>query len=359
MSSNNQRLLRDLISSIASWWGAGALYVGIRFFGTKDQMEWSQNPTGLVLLCIFGSTLYGLLFFLTQWLADRPRFRRGSYLALIVTKALVLLACTVVMVLLTRIYASGLGQISPSDIVPSFLRRLTSGAAVVFLIYVFVVAIILNFIRQMQFMIGPEVFWNILFGRYRHPQQEMRLFMFLDLRGSTTHAERLGHIRFSQLLQDCFVDLTDAVIKHKVAIYQYVGDEAVLSWKLEEGQEQAHCLHAYFDFMATLKARSDYYYGRYGMNPEFKAGINLGPVTVTEVGIVKRDIAFHGEAVITAARIQGKCNELQQNLLVSAAVKDLMGTRSDLQYVPLGEVDLRGKTEKIPIFGVHLNVPTK
>jgi adenylate cyclase len=43
--------------------------------------------------------------------------------------------------------------------------------------------------------------------------------MFLDLKGSTTHAERLGHVQFSELIQDCFIDLT-VVIDHQALVYQ-------------------------------------------------------------------------------------------------------------------------------------------
>ena len=59
----------------------------------------------------------------------------------------------------------------------------------------------------------------------------------MDLKSSTTYAEKLGHIKYSQLLQDFFSDLTDVVSQFNVQVYQYVGDEAVISWDKEEGAE--------------------------------------------------------------------------------------------------------------------------
>ena len=59
--------------------------------------------------------------------------------------------------------------------------------------------------------------------------------MFLDLKSSTTHAEQLGHIKYSQLIQDCFYELTEVVTRREAQIYQYVGDEIVLTWPYEKG----------------------------------------------------------------------------------------------------------------------------
>ena len=60
--------------------------------------------------------------------------------------------------------------------------------------------------------------------------------------------------------------------------------------------------------------RSSYYTANYGVVPDFKAGLHCGPVMVGEIGVVKRDIAFSGEVVGTAARIQNRCNHLEVNL---------------------------------------------
>ena len=47
---------------------------------------------------------------------------------------------------------------------------------------------------------------------------------------------------------------------------------------------------------------------KYGETPIFNAGMDAGVVTVTEIGDIKRDLAFHGDVLNTAARIQGLCN---------------------------------------------------
>ena len=200
---------------------------------------------------------------------------------------------------------------------------------------------------------GPRVTLNLLLGRYRNPREEMRVFMFIDLKSSTTHAEKLGHIQYSKLIRDCFFDLTDSAIKHRVEIYQYVGDEAVLTWTRDKGLEANRCIHAYFDFQEAIKQRSDYYEQQYGLAPEFKAGVNSGPVVVTEVGVVKREIAYHSDVLNTAARIQSKCNELGERFLISSRTQSLLQTDQSLSFESVGEIALRGKEETVELFAVR------
>jgi adenylate cyclase len=345
--------LAEPIFSVIVWWLAGLVYLSIRFFGTHDSMEWTFSGTSLFVLWLVGSTLFGLVYWLSQVISDLPRYRTRSYGFLILFKATFLVAMTIVMVLMTRLLAFLYGKIEADQLLPTFFDRVGSLPTAVFLVYVFLVAIVFSFIRQMRIMIGTRVLMNLMIGKYHRPIQETRIFMFLDLKSSTQLAEKLGHIQFSQLIQDCFSDLTDAAIARQVEIYQYVGDEAVLSWRVGEGLRNGNCIHVYFDFLQILTERASFYLSQYGIVPEFKAGVNIGPVTVAEVGVLKRDIAFHGEALITASRIEGKCNEFQKGLLISEALKNFLNADSSLQFHQLGSLPLKGKQQEVSVYGVE------
>jgi len=71
-------------------------------------------------------------------------------------------------------------------------------------------------------------FWKFFRGRFNTPWEEERIFMFLDLQSSTEHAENLGHVEYSKMIQDCFNDL-GIVVENEADIYQYIGDEAILT----------------------------------------------------------------------------------------------------------------------------------
>ncbi|MEM9024611.1 MAG: adenylate/guanylate cyclase domain-containing protein, partial [Bacteroidota bacterium] len=182
---------------------------------------------------------------------------------------------------------------------------------------------------------------------------EVIIFMFLDLQESTSIAEQLGHIRYSKLIQDCFSDL-GVVLESQAEIYQYVGDEAVLIWKHRDGVHHQQCLEAFYRFKQALISREAYYRQQYNCLPFFKAGVHGGLVTVTEVGRYKKEIAYHGDAVNTAARIQGQCNAFGEELLTSAELAaSLEG--GPYSFRPLGQVPLKGKKQAVEICAVSLD----
>jgi adenylate cyclase len=176
---------------------------------------------------------------------------------------------------------------------------------------------------------------------------------FLDLKSSTTIAEQLGHIRYSELIQDCFRDITDVVVRNNAQIYQYVGDEAVLSWDLKTGGEMARCIKMFYDYDNVLQSRAEYYRERYGLIPEFKAGVNAGLVTAAEIGEIKKELAYHGDVLNTAARIQARCNDVGHRLLISKSVFELVQSDT-FAFSPIGDLELRGKSESVPVFAVDV-----
>lgn len=201
---------------------------------------------------------------------------------------------------------------------------------------------------------GPGVFVSFLLGKYFHPKREERIFMFLDLRGSTTIAEKLGERRYFDFIKDVFRDSTPEVLKSKGEIYQYVGDEIVISWKKDIGTLNANCLQCFFDTQQRLLDNAAYYREKYdGIVPEFKAGLHFGFVMVGEIGIVKRDIAYSGDVLNTTARIQSKCNELGVNILLSKHLLVGLGALPN-PFKPreIGEIDLRGKQHSVTLYTV-------
>lgn len=73
---------------------------------------------------------------------------------------------------------------------------------------------------------------------------------------------------------------------------------------------------------------------------------------MTEVGKYKKEIAYHGDTINTSARIQSKCNDLKQELLISVNLRDKLGD-TGFTFDRLDSIALRGKEKKVPIYGVY------
>ena len=216
--------------------------------------------------------------------------------------------------------------------------------------YILFVDFVLSIVRQVNLMLGGRNLIRLIGGKFYDPHEEDRIFMFLDLQSSTQLAEKLGHAKYSRFIQDCFNDL-GAVVENEAEIYQYVGDEVVLTWMLKDGLRNQNCLNAFYNFKSQLVGKSAYYDQKYGSQPYFKAGMNSGTVMVAEVGKYKKDIAYHGDTLNTAARIQGKCNEFGEELLISSELKQQLGD-SNFTFRTMGSIPLRGKESGVEIFAV-------
>jgi hypothetical protein len=94
-------------------------------------------------------------------------------------------------------------------------RLLTSfgDAHLVYALPFFVVVVVaVQFVLQMNRVIGASVLRYFVTGVYHRPRAEERIFLFLDLEGSTRLAERLGSATYFELLRRFVDDLTEPVL---------------------------------------------------------------------------------------------------------------------------------------------------
>ena len=109
---------------------------------------------------------------------------------------------------------------------------------------------------------------------------------------------------------------------------------------------------AFFAYDALIKSKQNYYQSKYGIVPEFKAGLLLGNATIAEVGIIKKELEYHGDVLNTAARIQGKCNDFQKRLLISESMKIELENQHFFDFSGIGSVSLKGKTKSLNLYEV-------
>jgi adenylate cyclase len=96
-----------------------------------------------------------------------------------------------------------------------------------------------NLLFSVNDLLGPGALFAFAAGRYHHPRIEERALLFIDMRSSTAIAERLGELRFLDLLNRFIVDVSLAVSEAGGEIHKYVGDEVIATWRLAPGMNEA------------------------------------------------------------------------------------------------------------------------
>ncbi|MEM1055299.1 MAG: adenylate/guanylate cyclase domain-containing protein [Bacteroidota bacterium] len=215
-----------------------------------------------------------------------------------------------------------------------------------------VAAFLINFVRQIRLMLGPGTLGALLIGRYRLPVPEQRAFLFLDLTGSTGLAQRLGPERFNAFKNDYFRDVVEPILVTGGQIYQYVGDEVVVTWKVREGSLARSPVEMFLRLDEVIQKRTPYYMATYGEVPLYKGGLHVGNVVTSEIGELKKDIVYSGDTVNVAARIEGQCHAQGARLLSSQEALELAPLPEGVEPEEVGAIDLRGRSGAVRLFRV-------
>src|SRR5688572_8422320 len=317
---------------------AGVIYQLV----AEERLDENSVILGFPLGLVFGS--------LELFLFPRAykKFQKWSFTRIIIFKTLLytiaIYIVTVILVLLAGLYEG--------RNIKELTDYLSSRGQFVLVIYTLVIYSLLVIFMQINHLLGEGVLWKFITGKYHQPREEERIFMFLDMKSSTTVAEKLGHVRFYTLLNELFHEISEPVLQTRAEIYQYVGDEVVLTWQVEDGLENANCLRTFFMFQEKLQSNSNNYFKNFGVKPEFKAGLHFGKVISAQIGDLKREIVYNGDVLNTTSRIQSECNTYQKDCLVSGALMNRLTEKNGFEWELIDSVTLRGKEREVELFSV-------
>lgn len=285
----------------------------------------------------------GMVTFNVSWAIGLiPRgWRESPFLVVLVTRSLVWLGVIIAGVSVPLLTIAGL---SLADLVDQQFLIAVAGS--------FVAALVINFVGQVNGLLGRGVLVGLILGRYHRPREEVRIFLLIDLRESTQIAERLGNLRYHAFLSRFISDVTAGVARYRGEVHRYVGDEVILTWTAEEGLRDAGCVRAVFAVSDTLEAARTAYVADFGVAPSFWAGIHMGPVVTGEIGTVKHEIAFLGDTLNTASRIEQASKQLRREVLASGAVISALDLPSDIASESLGRIELRGVEDSVELFAL-------
>jgi adenylate cyclase len=217
----------------------------------------------------------------------------------------------------------------------------------------------LVFVLTMQFgqLLGFRTARDLFLGRYRRPRRERRFFLFVDVVGSTTLAEQLDPLQAHRFLSAVFDAAAEPIAASRGEVYQYVGDEIVITWTEREGVAgepgEVRPLRCFFDMESSLGARAEEFRKLFGTEPQLRGALHWGEVIAGEVGVWRRAIVFHGDVMNTTSRLEQATREVGQRFIASADSLGALGSIPGFASRDLGAVALRGRKEPIHAYGIE------
>ena len=227
--------------------------------------------------------------------------------------------------------------------------------------FTLVVVFLLSFFIEMNRLLGPRVLMSFIRGNYRHPVEEDRIFLFVDLANSTKIAESLGNVRYIGFLNLFFQKLSDAALVTNAEIYKYIGDEAILTWKNTPANLDLSATRCFFLLDQFIQESKQEFLKNYGVVPQFRGAIHEGVVIVGELGKDRLEIAFIGDVVNSTARLMDLARDSGHSLVASEQfLKEVISSESLLiadvgtvRLKTLGFFRLRGKIEQTRAYALE------
>ena len=358
-AARSKRFFKQIIPFSLIWMGFALMYSLLEYglIGSLQSYPASGNPYSFeqnIIPLLFGSFAIGLLqgAFEIRW------FRRKLagiplWLKIILKNVFYIFFIAIALIAFSIVnsYSNNHDYLFTDalDDLSRFSGNFAFWSTLFFMVFVAGIAI---FFSELMLYVGDGVLYNSLFSKYHKPKTEIRIFMFLDMKSSTTIAENLGHKKYFPLLKQYYADMTRAILSTEADIYQYVGDEIVLSWPKEIGLRDNNCIACFLKIAENMQRKKSFYENQFGVAPAFKAGLHIGEVTIGEIGTIKRNIIYTGDILNTAARIEAECNNYNSEVLISGDLHKVLSTDGKQQFKRIGELMLRGKQVPIDLYSI-------
>ncbi len=173
------------------------------------------------------------------------------------------------------------------------------------------------------------------------------VFMFLDVVGSTRLTEKIGDAKTQVLIGNLFFDIASLVDQYGGEVHRYIGDEMVITWDLTERRSAPDILGCLADVFSLIESQRTLSEPLHGTWVDLRAGLNAGPVLVSEVGDLKRELVYFGDTINVASGLQSHCKEVGVRALIGASLYQMLVHSHRLKPSPLGSITMKGKLELI------------
>jgi adenylate cyclase len=228
-------------------------------------------------------------------------------------------------------------------------------------------------IAPTQLKHGDEIVIGSVLMRFSHPEQAAQaapskplesrtmvgirvstvVVLVCDIRSFTRLSELFSPADLARFLGVWFRDVSEVVSSHEGLIDKYIGDAFMAYWTVDQKdpdkapQSAVNVGCQLLDMAARIDLPPEF-----SMSFQVGVGINQGVVASGNVGgSSQRDSSIMGDAVNIAFRLESACKETGCPLIIS---KDVHAKAEALYpFESLGPVSLKGKSEKLSIFGLR------
>lgn len=191
-------------------------------------------------------------------------------------------------------------------------------------------------------------------GQLWEPQELCVSVLFADVKGFTQLAETLSPREVQELLNEYLHEMTEVVFAHNGTLDKYIGDGLMAVFgapRLNDDGNTERYAHAAVSAALDMLEAHQRLLERHDPSKSFafRIGINTGPVYAGFFGTRQRlEYTVLGDTVNTASRLESAA-ELN-SVLIGEATRVAIGDSFAVRE--MGELQLKGKAQKVPAYNV-------
>ncbi|GAA4101803.1 adenylate/guanylate cyclase domain-containing protein [Nonomuraea soli] len=174
--------------------------------------------------------------------------------------------------------------------------------------------------------------------------------LFADLKGFTTFSERVSPGEIVEMLNRYHTAAVPCILANQGTIVQFVGDAMLALFNAPatlDNHARAACQAALEMQEAAARISEEVAWVQDVEWPTFRVGVNTGMALVGNIGSPElRGFNAMGDCVNVAARLQTLAEP--GTVVIGQTTLDLVGEGAHV--TPLGELNLKGKTEMVPAY---------
>ena len=202
--------------------------------------------------------------------------------------------------------------------------------------------------------VAPEVVAQILSDPAKmtslEGERRVMTFIFTDVADFTTLSEHVEAKELGRVLNSYLETMTEIVQKHGGMVDKFIGDAvvAIFNAPIDLPDHAAAAIRCGLEMDRFASAYSAEQHAQ-GIPFGFtRIGINTGPAMVGNFGSrTRHNYTASGDAVNTAARLEGLNKHFGTRISVSGSTRELCG---DIRFRPTASVVLKGKTQAIEVW---------
>ncbi len=177
--------------------------------------------------------------------------------------------------------------------------------------------------------------------------------LFADIRGFTHLSQRLSSEDILALLNEYYSTMGEAIFRHRGSVNKIIGDGLMAVFGVPERLED-HATAAVLaarDMQAAATALGPRWERLAGSALQVVVAVNSGEVIAGSIGDPRHmEFTVLGDVVNVSARLEAEAKSREAGILITEAVR--VGLSQPIETVPLGSIELRGRTGAVPIHRV-------